>query len=134
MSPFLSRELDASCLFVYKYTDKKSTVYLRFLREARFLRVLRSSFFTMPNEPFLAKKPAFSRRFSRLAVACFLRETMRPHLFIISFFFVSPPEVWWALPCHTAARDPTASVIFNAIYNKRIKKYLLNCSNAQPID
>lgn len=60
-----------------------------------------------PNSPFLAKKPAFSRRFSFLAVRCFFADTMRPHLFFKRLRFSNPPLVCLAVPWNTSALDPT---------------------------
>ena len=61
---------------------------------------------TKPKWPFFVKKPALTRRFSFLAVMCFLLETMRPCLFIINADLVRPPLVFFAVPCQTWARDP----------------------------
>jgi len=79
-------------------------VYLR-------LRLLRLAVFrTYPNLPFLAKYPAFWRRFSFLAVRCLVLETIRPHLFIIRWGCVRPPGVLYAVLFQTCCLEPTSSL------------------------
>ena len=64
---------------------------------------------TNPNLPFFVPYPAFRRRCSFLAAKCFLRETMRPCLFMSRSDLRSPLDVHFAVPFQTFLRVPTES-------------------------